>query len=91
MSQTLRQSDLVQLIADKSSISKKEVSTVLDLLFESITTETFNGNKITIHGFGTFERRSRAPRIARNLKTGVPVQVPASSNLAFSASKTLKR
>ena len=48
------------------------------------------GEKVTITGFGTFESRSVAARMGRNIKTGSPIKIPASRRPAFKAGKTLK-
>jgi len=50
--------------------------------------ETANdGDQLRVIGFGTFARKAKAARTARNPQTGAPIAVPARSVLAFKASK----
>jgi DNA-binding protein HU-beta len=48
------------------------------------------GDKVEIRGFGTFLMKERAPRVARNPKTGEKVTVPAKLVPAFKPGKDLK-
>lgn len=48
------------------------------------------GEKITIRGFGTFERVETAARTGRNPQTGEAVQIPAGSKIRFKMAKTLR-
>ncbi|HKZ56697.1 MAG TPA: HU family DNA-binding protein [Thermodesulfovibrionales bacterium] len=43
-----------------------------------------------IRGFGNFRLKNRKPRIARNPKTGVKIDVPGKRVLHFKAGKVLK-
>jgi DNA-binding protein HU-beta len=47
------------------------------------------GARIRIQGLGTLEVRKRAARMGRNPSTGEPIQIKASKNIAFRASKDL--
>lgn len=59
---------------------------------EIIERETSNnGDKLTIKGFGTFQRKTTAAKTARNPQTGGEVQVPARSVLRFKASAATRR
>ena len=55
--------------------------------------ETAAGEKIILQGFGTFTLATKAPRNARNPKTGAMIAVPAKTAIKFkpapSASKTV--
>lgn len=49
-----------------------------------------NGDKVTLVGFGSFERRDRSQREGRNPKTNEPMTIPATIVPAFSAGKQFK-
>ena len=49
-----------------------------------------DGDKIEIRGFGSFTLRSRAPRVARNPKTGAEVHIGEKKVLHFKPGKELK-
>ena len=48
------------------------------------------GEKVTLVGFGTFERRQRAARTGRNPQTGKEIKIAAKKVPAFSAGKKFK-
>lgn len=60
-------------------------------MLASIAEALAAGEKVNLVGFGTFEVRERAARIARNPQTGEPVEVPATKVPAFKAGKGLKK
>ena len=46
--------------------------------------------KVLFAGFGTFERRTRAPRVGTNPATGKPLNIPEKQFVSFKPGKTLK-
>jgi DNA-binding protein HU-beta len=55
----------------------------VETVVEAIDSVTKRGEKIVVRGFGTFERKQRAERTARNPKTGEPIKVAAREQLTF--------
>jgi DNA-binding protein HU-beta len=90
----MNKSELVDQLADRSDLSKKDARTVVDALFDPeegiIARAMRKGDRVSITGFGTFEVRERAERMARNPRTGQQMRVPASKSPAFRAGKSLK-
>ena len=56
----------------------------------SVTGAHSKGDKVTIVGFGTFERRNRKARTGRNPRTLAPLRIAAARVPAFRAGKELK-
>src|SRR3712207_1850010 len=54
-------------------------------VLEEIEAGVARGERVTLNGFGTFDRRARAARTARNPRTGAAVQVEASVVPVFRA------
>ncbi len=81
---------LIEAIATQTEMSKKEVSTVLETLLDTITEEIRKGNKVTLTGFGTFSTSKRAARQGRNPQTGETIQIAATTLPKFKAGKGLK-
>lgn len=50
-----------------------------------------SGESVTLAGFGTFERRSRAARTGRNPQTGAAMEIPAGLSPAFKAAPGFRR
>jgi DNA-binding protein HU-beta len=86
----MNKEELVEAIAAKASITKKESDTVLKATLDSIMDAVSSGDKVTLVGFGTFEQRERKARTGRNPKTGEPLNIAATKIPAFSAGKIFK-
>jgi DNA-binding protein HU-beta len=90
----MNKSELVEALARRSDLSKKDARTVVDMLFDPqngiLASAMKRGDRVSITGFGTFEVRQRAERMARNPRTGQQMRVPATRTPAFRAGKGLK-
>jgi len=86
----MNKTDLVNAVAEKAELSKKDAGKAVDALFESVTESLQGGEKVQIIGFGNFEVRDRSARKGRNPQTGEEIQIPASKVPAFKAGKALK-
>jgi len=87
---TLNKPDLVEKLAEKAELSKKDAAAALEALLETITEALKNGDKVQLTGFGSFESRTRKERKAKNLQTGETIVVPEGKVPAFKAGKALK-
>jgi DNA-binding protein HU-beta len=86
----MNKGELIDQIAAKASITKKDADIVLTALLDTILETVAKGEKVTLVGFGTFEVRERAAREGRNPATGATIQIPATKVPAFSAGKLFK-
>ena len=86
----MTKADLINAIAEKSELSKKDSEKALNAAVASITEALTNGDKVQIVGFGTFEVRDEKEKEAINPRTKEKVLVPARKSPAFKAGKALK-
>ena len=86
----MNRTQLVEAIAAKAELTKKDAYAFLNAYVETITEAMKANDKVTLVGFGTFEVRERAAREARNLRTGEPIHIPATKYPAFKAGKSFK-
>ena len=86
----MNKTELVAAVSEKTGIAKKDAERAVSAMFETITAQLMNGQKVQISGFGTFEIKEREARIGRNPRTKEAIEIPASKVPAFKASKTLK-
>ncbi|NEU30054.1 HU family DNA-binding protein [bacterium LRH843] len=86
----MNKTELVQAIAERTQISKKDASNTVNAVFEVITESLSNGDTVQIIGFGNFEVRERAARKGRNPQTGEEIDIAATKTPAFKAGKQLK-
>lgn len=79
----MNKGELIDSLVNSTGESKKSVSNVVDALINEVQSQVKRGEKVTLPGFGTFERRNRSARTARNPRTGEEIQVAASKVPAF--------
>lgn len=86
----MNKTELVNSIALKTGLSKKNSEAALNAVVSSIEESLQNGEKVVLVGFGTFEVRERAERKGRNPQTKEEILIPASKAPVFKAGKGLK-
>jgi DNA-binding protein HU-beta len=86
----MNKGELVDQIAQKATVTKKQADAVLSAAIEAIMEAVSEGDKVTLVGFGSFERRHRKEREGRNPKTGEKMSIPETMVPAFSAGKLFK-
>lgn len=79
----MNKQDLVSDIVRRTNIQPRDVTLVLEMALDRIRDTVARGQRVTISGFGSFERVRRAPRLGRNPHTGEPVPIPATYVAAF--------
>ena len=82
--------ELVDQIATKSGLTRKDSEAALKAFMETIKETIKKGEKIQLIGFGSFESVDKAAREGRNPKTKEIIQIPAKKAVKFSAGKELK-
>lgn len=86
----MNKKDLVQKIAETNELTKQQAADVLDTVLDSIGDAIAAGDKVQLLGFGTFEKRERPARTARNPRTGETIEIAAAFVPAFKPGKALK-
>ncbi len=86
----MNKGELVDAIAEKAEISKKDADAFLTAIIDSIVEAVSSGDKVSLIGFGSFEPRDRQAREGRNPKTGDKMTIAATRIPAFSAGKAFK-
>jgi DNA-binding protein HU-beta len=87
----LGKTDLVELIAAQSSVTKTDAHNALNLVLEGITNALAQGNDVNITGFGKFKVAHRPERQGRNPANGEPLTIKASNQVSFSVGAGLKQ
>ena len=86
----MNKSELVDAMAKKSGLSKKDTEAALGAFTETVANALKKGDKVQLIGFGTFEVTKRAAREGKNPQTGAKIKRPASKAPKFKAGKALK-
>lgn len=75
--------EFIEELAGRLQTDKKQAGMILDTVLDSIYGHVAKGEKVVLTGFGIFEKRDRAARMARNPATGASVRVKKTSVPAF--------
>jgi DNA-binding protein HU-beta len=73
----MNKADLVSEVVKRSAVGRPEAAEVVDAVLGIIRDRVGKGERVSLSGFGTFERRRRSPRIGRNPHTREAVKIPA--------------
>ncbi len=88
MGKSMTKSATIAHLAGKATLSKKQVTTVLEQLATLAAKEARNG--FVIPGLGKLALRNRAARMGRNPQTGEPIKIPAKRVVRFRVAKAMK-
>jgi DNA-binding protein HU-beta len=78
----VNKAELIDALATRLG-DKRTAGTALDAVLAEVQTAVAKGEKVSITGFGVFEKRTRAARMARNPRTGAAVRVKKTAVPAF--------
>ena len=81
--------DLIDAISGRMG-DKKTATAAVNAVLETIQETVARGDKVSISGFGVFEKQVRPARTARNPATGAAVKVPKTSVPKFRAGADFK-
>jgi DNA-binding protein HU-beta len=82
--------ELIDAIAARLDGDRKAAAAAVEGVLDEITRAVVRGERVALTGFGTFEKRVRAARTARNPATGEAIKLKKTSVPAFKAGATLK-
>lgn len=85
----MTKADIVELIAEKTGFTAKDVKVVVEQFLEEVKICLQDDNHLEIRGFGTFKVKNHKARKARNPKTNEEVRVPAKKKAFFKVSREL--
>ena len=83
--------DLVDAIAIRSGVPRVTIRKMLDVLPEVFTEALMDKDDVRLANFGTFKAVTRAPRRARNMRTGTEMMLPETTVVKFVPSANLKK
>jgi DNA-binding protein HU-beta len=85
----MNKTELIETLSGRLGDRKAAIA-ALDAVLAEIQNAVTKGDKVSITGFGVFEKRVRAARTARNPRTGESVKVKKTSVPAFRPGTTFK-
>jgi len=85
----VNKAQLVEAIADKVG-GRQQAADAVDAVLDAIVRATVAGDRVSVTGFGSFEKVDRPARYARNPQTGERVRVKKTSVPRFRAGQGFK-
>ena len=85
----MNKAELIVELAEKAGLKKQKAKKVLEAYMEIVIEKISQNEELSIVGFGTLLPRPQNSRLARNPKTGTPVQIPARTTVKFKPGKFL--
>ena len=79
----MNKAELIDVLTDKLGTDRRQATAAVENVVDTIVRAVHGGDSVTITGFGVFEQRRRAARVARNPRTGETVKVKPTSVPAF--------
>jgi DNA-binding protein HU-beta len=79
----MNKAELIDVLTDKLGSDRRSATAAVENVVDTIVRAVHRGDSVTITGFGVFEQRRRAARVARNPRTGETVKVKPTSVPAF--------
>ena len=90
MADILSRGAIIVAVAAQVEMPQTKVDAVIKAFENAIARQLASGGEVRMVGLGTFKVAQRSARVARNPRTGKPVQVPARSTPRFKAGKALQ-
>ncbi|WP_118914631.1 HU family DNA-binding protein [Mycobacterium shigaense] len=79
----VNKAELIDVLAQKLGSDRRQATAAVENFVDTVVRAVQKGESVTITGFGVFEQRRRAARVARNPRTGETVKVRPTSVPAF--------
>ena len=86
----MNKAELIEALSAHYDGSKTEAAKALNAVVQTITYKTAAGEKVSITGFGVFEKVHRSARMVRNPRTGERKRAKATAVPRFRAGTDLK-
>ncbi|ESZ15255.1 HU family DNA-binding protein [Mesorhizobium sp. M1312] len=82
--------EIADKIAGEQGLTKVQVKTIVERVFEQIADAAKSGAETNVPGFGKFKVKDTPAREGRNPATGATIKIAASKKLTFTPAKAVK-
>ncbi len=82
--------EIVKTISEEIGLTQLKTKEIVQKTFDEIVATLVRDGRIELRNFGVFEVKRRAPRKARNPRTGDKVYVPAKNVVTFKPGKEME-
>ena len=81
---------LVEMVADQTGLTKKQSEEAISSMLESVVSALQSGKSVGLPGLGTLSVKETAARTGVRPGTSEKIQIPAGKKVAFKVASTLK-
>lgn len=85
----MTKADIIDKIAKSTGAEKAQVSSIVEAFMENVKGSMAAGENVYLRGFGTFQIKHRAEKVARNISKNTTMVIPAHNIPAFKPAKGL--
>ncbi|MCA9103946.1 MAG: HU family DNA-binding protein [Planctomycetales bacterium] len=82
--------EIVRVISEQIGMTQLRTKEIVQKTFDAIVETLVEEGRIELRNFGVFEVKPRAARVARNPRTGDPVEVPEKLVVTFKPGKEME-
>lgn len=83
--------DIINRVAEQTGLPKQDADTAIETIIALIKDSLAKEEPVILRRFGSFQTRSKNPRIGRNPKTGEEAEISARRVIRFKAGKYFKQ
>jgi DNA-binding protein HU-beta len=85
----MNQGELTLAIAKRFFLTQVESQEIIEFILAEITGDLKKGERISLRGFGSFNKEKRSSKKVRHPKTGKIITIPERITIDFNPSKSL--
>lgn len=86
----MNKGELIESVASQMGETRAMAARAVDAVLESIAAGVKDHDRVTISGFGSFEKKRRAARTGMNPATKEKIQIAPSTTVGFKPAASLK-
>ena len=86
----MTKADVIARVASRTGLNKMDVREIVEGFIDAVKFSLKEEDSLEIRGFGTFHVVNRAPKTARNIKTGAEIKIPSRKQTVFKPCKEIK-
>lgn len=89
-SNKVAKTQLVEMVADKTGLTKKQSEEAVSAMLDAVVSSIKGGQSVGLPGLGTLSVKDTAARTGVRPGTSEKIQIPAGKKVAFKVASTLK-
>ena len=85
---SMTKADIIDEIGSRTGVDKTTIRIVIETFMQIVKEAVLQGFVVALRGFGSFFRKKRASKKARNIAKNITIEIPAHEVPAYKPSKS---